>query len=70
MKKENGKYYAVVNITTTTEKLEKTGKNTGIDLGTFNFIEILFLFAMAYIFEYGYEIQLDSKGKMYGEVNE
>ena len=33
VKKENGKYYAVVNITTTTEKLEKTGKNTGIDLG-------------------------------------
>ena len=37
--------------------------NSGFDL--FNIIYILFLFSMAYIFEYGYEIQLDSKGKMY-----
>ena len=39
------------------------------DLGirTFDFIEILFLFAISYVFEYGYELQLDSKGKMYGE---
>ena len=29
---------------------------------------ILFLFSMAYIFEYGYELQKDSKGKIYGEV--
>ncbi len=28
---------------------------------------ILFLFSMAYIFEYGYEIQEDSKGKMYND---
>ncbi len=41
-----------------------------IDFEIFNFIEILFLFSMAYIFEYGYEIQLDSKGKMYGDENE
>lgn len=34
-----------------------------------NVIYILFLFSMAYIFEYGYEIQLDSKGKMYDEEN-
>ena len=40
------------------------------DLSTFNLVEILFLFGMAYIFEYGYEIQLDSKGKMYGDENE
>ena len=42
---------------------------SSFDLGlkTFNLIEILFLFAISYIFEYGYEIQLDSKGKMYGE---
>lgn len=37
----------------------------GIEL--FNLIEILFLFSLSYIFEYGYEIQMDSKGKMYGE---
>ena len=34
-----------------------------------NVIYILFLFSMAYIFEYGYEIQLDSNGKMYDEEN-
>lgn len=31
---------------------------------------ILLVYSMAYIFEYGYEIQLDSKGKMYGDENE
>ena len=34
-----------------------------------NIIEILFLYSMGLIFEYGYEIQRDSKGKMYGEEN-
>lgn len=33
-------------------------------------IEILFLFSMKYIFEYGYEIQKDSNGKIYGEIEE
>ncbi len=37
-----------------------------IEFELFNLIEILFLFSIAYIFQYGYEIQLDSKGKMYG----
>ena len=41
-----------------------------LELSGFNLIEILFLFSMSYIFEYGYEIQLDSKGKMYGDINE
>lgn len=43
-----------------------------LDIGfeVFDVVQILFLFSMAYIFEYGYEIQLDSKGKMYGEENE
>lgn len=43
-----------------------------LDIGfeVFNLIEILFLFSIAYIFQYGYEIQLDSKGKMYGEAHE
>jgi len=35
-----------------------------------NLMEILFLFSIAYIFEYGYEIQLDSKGEMYGGYQE
>lgn len=41
-----------------------------IELGLMNFIYVLFLFSLAYIFEYGYELQLDSKGKMYGEIDE
>lgn len=45
---------------------------TDLDIGfeLFNLVEILFLFSIAYIFQYGYEIQLDSHGKMYGEENE
>ena len=39
-------------------------------LEIFDIVEILFLYALSYIFEYGYEIQKDSKGKMYGEENE
>lgn len=42
--------------------------NIGFEL--FSFIEILFLFSIAYIFQYGYEIQLDSKGKIYGDEYE
>jgi len=40
-----------------------------LDVGfeMFSLVEILFLFSIAFIFQYGYEIQLDSKGKMYGE---
>lgn len=33
-------------------------------------LEILIIFSMSYIFEYGYEIQKDSKAKMYGECSE
>ena len=36
VKKENGKYYAIINITTTVEYLEKSGENIGIDLGLKN----------------------------------
>lgn len=39
-------------------------------LETFDIVEILFLYALSYIFEYGYEIQKDSNGKMYGDENE
>lgn len=42
-------------------------ENLEIEFELFELIYILFLFSMAYIFEYGYEIQLDSKGKMYGD---
>ena len=41
-----------------------------VDFELLSLVEILFLFSIAYIFQYGYEIQLDSKGKMYGEEYE
>ncbi len=47
------------------ELILKVDLDIGFEL--FSFIEILFLFSIAYIFQYGYEIQLDSKGKMYGK---
>lgn len=40
-------------------------KDLGIGFEIFDFIYILFLISMSYIFEYGYELQQDSKGKMY-----
>lgn len=46
------------------------GSEVDINIGGSNLIEILVLFVLAYIFEYGYEIQRDSKGKMYGDFNE
>ena len=36
MKKENGKYYAIVNIKTSIDELEKKDKEIGIDLGLKN----------------------------------
>ena len=36
VKRENGKYYAIVNIKTTVEELEKTNQNIRIDLGLKN----------------------------------
>lgn len=50
------------------EKILATDLDVGFEL--FDVIQILFLFGIAYIFEYGYELQLDSKGKMYGDENE
>lgn len=41
-----------------------------VEFDSFDLIEILFLFAMAYIFEYGVEIQKDSEGIMYDEKKE
>lgn len=46
------------------------GFDLEVSFGLIDVVEILFLFSMAYIFEYGYELQLDSKGRMYGEKNE
>lgn len=45
-------------------------ESLNVDIELFDLIQILFLFSMSLIFEYGYEIQLDSKGRMYGDENE
>lgn len=50
------------------EKLLAT--DLGIDFEMFDIIQILFLFGVSYVFEYGYELQQDTKAKMYGEENE
>ena len=47
-----------------------TSEEFSFGLEIFDIVEILFLYALSYIFEYGYEIQKDSNGKMYGEENE
>ena len=39
------------------------------DMG-FDIFSILVFYSIAYIFEYGYELQKDSKGKIYGEEDE
>ena len=39
--------------------------NSSLEL--MSILEILILFSMSYIFEYGYEIQKDSNGKIYGD---
>ena len=50
------------------QAIVKIDMNVGIEL--MNFVLVLIIFSLAYIFEYGYQIQLDSKGKMYGNENE
>ena len=46
-----------------------TGTDVSINMG-FSLVNILFLYSIAYVFEYGYNIQQDSKGKIYGENEE
>ena len=43
------------------------GAEDVVEFNLFNITEIIFLFAMSLIFEYGYRIQQDSKGKMYSD---
>ena len=47
-----------------------TGIYLDITLEVMDIVFILIIISLSYIFEYGYQIQLDSKGKMYGEENE
>lgn len=39
----------------------------GVTIGLFSYLFSLMLIVLSYIFKYGYEIQLDSKGTMYNE---
>ena len=41
--------------------------NLGVELNLFAYLFSMMLLVLAYIFKYGYEIQLDSKGVMYNE---
>ena len=49
------------------ERILSTDLDVGFEL--FDIIQILFLFGISYIFEYGYEIQQDTKAKMYGDTS-
>ncbi|MGM9878201.1 MAG: helix-turn-helix transcriptional regulator [Bacilli bacterium] len=50
------------------EFLIKTDLGVGFEL--FDVIEILFLFSLSYIFEYGRLLEIETKGQIYGEDNE
>ena len=41
-----------------------------IEFETYDLVEILFLFSLSYIFEYGRLLGLETKGQMYGNSNE
>lgn len=44
--------------------------NLNVEIEMINYFFVAIVIALAYIFKYGYEIQLDSKGKIYGDENE
>ena len=41
-----------------------------VEVNMIDYLFVVVVITLAYIFKYGYEIQLDSKGKMYGNVEE
>ena len=41
--------------------------NLGVEVELTNYMVVMVVIALYYIFKYGYEIQLDSKGKIYGD---
>ena len=44
--------------------------NLNIEVNMIDYLFVVVVITLAYIFKYGYEIQLDSKGKMYGKIDE
>ena len=45
-------------------------RDLNIDFAISSYLYVAIVYVLSYIFEYGYLIQLDSKGKMYGEEDE
>ena len=45
-------------------------RSLDINIEMYSILSILIIYTLSYIFEYGYEIQRDSKGKIYGEIDE
>ena len=41
-----------------------------VEINMIDYLFVVIILAIAYIFKYGYEIQLDSKGRIYGDSNE
>ena len=39
----------------------------GVEIDIMNYLLVVIVIALSYIFKYGYEIQLDSKGRIYGD---
>ena len=63
-------YFSIIIVilqSLTNISIELLSKQADLNINMTSIFEILLLFAFSYIFEYGYEIQLDSKGKIYGE---
>lgn len=71
MKKMTYLMIAVTIVAAVTDALISlfTGTDASINMG-FSLINILFLYSIAYVFEYGYNIQQDSQTKIYGEDEE
>lgn len=46
------------------------GTELNFELNTYDLVEILFLFSLSYIFEYGRLLGLETKGQMYSDDNE
>jgi hypothetical protein len=62
------KIFGIVNSINILFNVISTSTNSGENsFGLIGILEILIIFSMSYIFEYGYEIQKDSKGKIYNK---
>ena len=44
--------------------------NLSVEIDLINYLFVVLIITISYIFKYGYEIQLDSKGKIYGNIED